>query len=119
VSYLVPRAREQRTREGDAVDRFGRVDILVNNAGNAIPKPFVDFTDLPPEKVAPPVVYLVHESCRLNGVVLSSSGGQVGRMVLARAGEGFASAGLTPEDVRDNIDRIVSLDQVVASGPVA
>jgi hypothetical protein len=59
-----------------------------------------------PEQVAPVVAYLAHESCPLNGEVLSASGGRVARAFVAVT-PGIWSDGLTPEVVAARIDEIV------------
>lgn len=61
-----------------------------------------------PELVSPAAVFLGHESCRLNGEVLVSGGGQVMRMVIME-NEGITKDALTPEDVADNLDRLMDL----------
>ena len=61
-----------------------------------------------PELVSPAAVFLVHESCRLNGEVLVSGGGQVMRMVIME-NEGIAKDALTPEDVADNLDQLMDM----------
>jgi NAD(P)-dependent dehydrogenase (short-subunit alcohol dehydrogenase family) len=61
-----------------------------------------------PELVSPAAVFLAHESCRLNGEVLVSGGGQVMRMVIME-NEGITKDDLTPEDVADNLDRVMDL----------
>ena len=61
-----------------------------------------------PELVSPAAVFLAHESCRLNGEVLVSGGGQVMRMVIME-NEGITKDALTPEDVADNLDRLMDL----------
>lgn len=53
-----------------------------------------------PEAVAPAVIYLVHESCPVNGELVISGRGRVARMFLA---ENRGIVGIsTPEEVRDN-----------------
>jgi hypothetical protein len=61
-----------------------------------------------PELVSPAAVFLAHESCRLNGEVLVSGGGQVMRMVIME-NEGITKDDLTPEDVAENLDRVMDL----------
>jgi NAD(P)-dependent dehydrogenase (short-subunit alcohol dehydrogenase family) len=56
---------------------------------------------LPAEPVAAVVAWLAHESCDATGWILSAAGGHVGRIFLG-ATPGFASASLTPEEVRDH-----------------
>ena len=61
-----------------------------------------------PELVSPAAVFLAHESCTLNGEVLVSGGGQVMRMVIME-NEGISKDVLTPEDIADNLDRLMDL----------
>jgi NAD(P)-dependent dehydrogenase (short-subunit alcohol dehydrogenase family) len=61
-----------------------------------------------PELVSPAAVFLAHESCPLNGEVLVSGGGQVMRMVIVE-NEGITKDDLTPEDVAENLDRLMDL----------
>jgi NAD(P)-dependent dehydrogenase (short-subunit alcohol dehydrogenase family) len=61
-----------------------------------------------PALVSPAAVFLAHESCRLNGEVIVSGGGQVMRMVIME-NEGITKDALTPEDIADNLDRLMDL----------
>jgi len=61
-----------------------------------------------PELVSPAAVFLAHESCPLNGEVLISGGGQVMRMIIME-NEGITKDALTPEDVAENLDRLMDL----------
>ena len=60
---------------------------------------------LDPRLVAPVAAWLVHEDCPVTGEVYSAGGGRVARFFVGLT-EGYASPDLTPEDVRDNLDRI-------------
>ena len=57
-----------------------------------------------PELVSPPAVYLAHESCKLNGEILVSGGGQVLRIAIMQ-NEGITSDTLA-EVVTEQIDTI-------------
>ncbi len=61
-----------------------------------------------PELVAPVAAFLAHESCELNGVVLVAGAGQVMRMAVLQ-NEGFTKDDLTPEDIVDNLDRVMDI----------
>src|ERR1700674_1572768 len=61
-----------------------------------------------PELVSPAAVFLAHESCSLNGEVLVSGGGQVMRLVVME-NEGITKDALTPEDIAENMDRLMDL----------
>jgi NAD(P)-dependent dehydrogenase (short-subunit alcohol dehydrogenase family) len=56
---------------------------------------------LDPGLVSPLVTYLVHESCEPSGRVFSVGGGRVAEVFLAET-QGYTSASLSPEDVRDH-----------------
>jgi NAD(P)-dependent dehydrogenase (short-subunit alcohol dehydrogenase family) len=60
---------------------------------------------LPPEAVAPAVVFLAHASCQLRGEILSAAGGAVRRYLLGETA-GYRSGALTPEEVAMNVARI-------------
>ena len=61
-----------------------------------------------PERVSPAAVFLAHESCRLNGEVPVSGGGQVLRIAIVET-EGITSETITPETVAENIDKIMDM----------
>src|ERR671919_1417668 len=60
---------------------------------------------LDPRLVAPVAAWLVHEDCPVTGEVYSAGGGRVARFFVGLT-EGYANPELTPEDVRDNLDRV-------------
>jgi NAD(P)-dependent dehydrogenase (short-subunit alcohol dehydrogenase family) len=62
----------------------------------------------PPELASPAAVYLAHDSCPLNGVILVAGGGQVLRMAFAES-EGYRSDALTADEVAAHIDQIVDM----------
>jgi NAD(P)-dependent dehydrogenase (short-subunit alcohol dehydrogenase family) len=57
--------------------------------------------------VPPAMAYLAHESCRLNGEILSVGGGKVSRYFLAETKGWQGSADLAPEDVAAHLDEIL------------
>jgi NAD(P)-dependent dehydrogenase (short-subunit alcohol dehydrogenase family) len=61
-----------------------------------------------PELCSPAAVYLAHESCPLNGVMLVSGGGQIMRMAFSQ-NTGFTSEEPTLESIADNIDTITDM----------
>jgi NAD(P)-dependent dehydrogenase (short-subunit alcohol dehydrogenase family) len=65
-------------------------------------------TIFPPELASPAAVYLAHESCPLNGVMLCCGGGQVLRMAIMQ-NDGFTSENMTMEVIAANIDEIVDM----------
>ncbi len=60
---------------------------------------------LAPELVTPIVTYLAHEDCPVSGEVYSVGGGRVAR-VFVGVTPGHFDPDLTPEGVRDNLDKI-------------
>lgn len=62
----------------------------------------------PPELASPAAVYLAHESCSLNGVVLVAGGGQVLRLAVME-NQGFMSDAMSPETVAANIGQAVDM----------
>src|SRR5690242_10943234 len=66
-----------------------------------------------PELVSPVVVFLASEQCQLNHEILTVGGGGVARTVIA-LGRGWRpgpAQQMTPEAVRDNLDRIMDMAQ--------
>jgi NAD(P)-dependent dehydrogenase (short-subunit alcohol dehydrogenase family) len=63
-----------------------------------------------PELCSPAAVYLAHESCPLNGVMLVCGGGQVMRMGF-KQNQGLKSADLTVEEIAENIGSITDMSQ--------
>jgi hypothetical protein len=72
-----------------------------------------------PQLVAPAVVYLMSDQCRLNGEIVYAGHGHVRRVVLAST-DGIHSGEMTPELIADNWDGISRLDPLhVASDLVS
>jgi NAD(P)-dependent dehydrogenase (short-subunit alcohol dehydrogenase family) len=69
----------------------------------------------PPELCSPGAVYLAHESCPLNGVMLVCGGGQVMRVAFMQ-NSGFKSSTLTVEDIAENLDKIVDMSAAANIG---
>jgi NAD(P)-dependent dehydrogenase (short-subunit alcohol dehydrogenase family) len=72
------------------------------------PKEMFESLPFPAEAVSPAAVYLAHESCKLNGEVLVSGGGQVLRIAILET-QGITSDALTPEVVAENIDNVLDM----------
>src|SRR5205085_488586 len=64
---------------------------------------------LDPARVSPVVTWLVHESCLMNGEVLSVAAGRVARFFLGLT-PGFLDEELTAESVRDHLDEVRNED---------
>ena len=62
----------------------------------------------PPELASRAAVYLAHDSCALNGVVLACGGGQAARLAFS-GNDGFRSGAMSPELIADNIDQVVDM----------
>jgi len=58
--------------------------------------------------VVPVAAFLAHESCPVTGEMFSSTGTNVGRIILA-ATPGHTQENMTLEAIRDNWERIYSL----------
>jgi NAD(P)-dependent dehydrogenase (short-subunit alcohol dehydrogenase family) len=61
--------------------------------------------NMDPSLVSPVVAYLCHESCKVTGEIYSAAAGRVGRIFIG-ACQGIYDPELTPEKVRDNLDKI-------------
>ena len=92
----------------DNVDMDIRVNAIAPVANTTLAKSFfashpeLKTEKLTPAHVSPVVLYLCHESCPLNGELLSVAAGRVARIFWATA-PGFYSAALTSEQVAANL----------------
>lgn len=84
--------------------------IDVPGMAEALPPGTIDFlrAQMGPHWIAPVAAYLLHESCPLNGEVLSAGGGSVSRMAMVNSA-GIAADTLSVEDVASRIDEILDL----------
>jgi hypothetical protein len=69
----------------------------------------------PPELASPAAIYLAHESCPLNGVMLVCGGGQVLRLAFSE-NEGFRSDDMSPEAIAGNVDEIIDMSAALPVG---
>jgi NAD(P)-dependent dehydrogenase (short-subunit alcohol dehydrogenase family) len=69
----------------------------------------------PPELASPAAIYLAHETCRLNGVVLVSGGGDVLRMAIME-NQGVKFDTVTPEAIAGRIDDVISMNDARVFG---
>jgi hypothetical protein len=77
------------------------------------PERFAPLGDVfPPELCSPAAVYLAHEACPLNGVMLVCGGGQVMRMGF-KQNQGLTSPALSVEEIAENIGRIIDTSESV------
>jgi NAD(P)-dependent dehydrogenase (short-subunit alcohol dehydrogenase family) len=87
--------------------RMSTPDIL-SHVYEAPKDAFESTKQFAPELVSPVAVFLAHESCRLNGEVLISGGGQVQRIAIMETA-GITSDALTPEVVAENLDQVMDM----------
>ena len=82
-------------------------------------RPVADFGSMlstfPPELASPAAVYLAHDSCPLNGVILVCGGGQVLRIAILM-NQGVTSAAMSPETIAANVDKIIDMSGAVNVG---
>ena len=96
----------------DNVDMDVRVNSIAPVANTTLAKSFFEShpelstEKLTPAHVSPVVLYLCHESCALNGELISVAAGRVARIFTATA-PGFYSAALTSEQVADNLTTVM------------
>jgi NAD(P)-dependent dehydrogenase (short-subunit alcohol dehydrogenase family) len=96
----------------DTSDLDIRVNSIAPIAYTALAKDFFDshptvnVERLSTASVSPVVLYLAHESCRLNGELLSVAAGRVARICTITA-PGLYSDDLTSEQVAENLEKIM------------
>jgi NAD(P)-dependent dehydrogenase (short-subunit alcohol dehydrogenase family) len=66
----------------------------------------------PAELVSPMFAYLAHESCELTGGLFDSSAGTINARVFGTT-PGYSNVELTIEDVRDHLDQLLDIDNLV------
>jgi NAD(P)-dependent dehydrogenase (short-subunit alcohol dehydrogenase family) len=67
-----------------------------------------NMVDYPPELASPAAVYLAHESCTLNGVILVCGGGRVLRMAFSQ-NDGYATDDMTVEAIAEHIGEVTDM----------
>jgi NAD(P)-dependent dehydrogenase (short-subunit alcohol dehydrogenase family) len=72
-------------------------------------------TIFPPELASPAAVYLAHESCPLNGVMLCCGGGQVLRMAIMQ-NEGVTDENLTMEVIAARLSQVIDMSDAANVG---
>jgi NAD(P)-dependent dehydrogenase (short-subunit alcohol dehydrogenase family) len=77
--------------------------------------PTVDVAKLTTAKVSPAVLYLAHESCSLNGELLSVAAGRVARICTITA-PGLYSEDLTSEQLADNLGTVMDPTGYIVPG---
>ena len=96
VNGIAPRAQTRMGTDEETSKIFHR------KVGN----PPEIMSRMQPERVAPAMAYLAHESCRLNGELIAAGAGEVQR-VFVKTTKGVSSDNLTPEFIAENLDRIL------------
>ena len=71
---------------------------------------------LDPERVAPVVAYLAHESTEMTGEIFSVGGGRIARAFVGVTRGYLTDDEVTAELVRDQIDAICNLDDFLIPG---
>jgi NAD(P)-dependent dehydrogenase (short-subunit alcohol dehydrogenase family) len=67
------------------------------------------------ERSSPAAIYLAHDSCPFNGVLLAAGGGQVMRMALME-NEGFLSDDISVESIAAHAEQILDMSQATHLG---
>ncbi|TDS16226.1 NAD(P)-dependent dehydrogenase (short-subunit alcohol dehydrogenase family) [Sphingobacterium paludis] len=103
-----------RQTAGEGLGDHIHANILMPAAFSKIVKDNIGDTDmgkwmeenLTAESVSNGILYFLHEDCNITGEALTVQGGRIGRVYFAST-LGYYKDGLTPEDVRDNIGKIM------------
>jgi NAD(P)-dependent dehydrogenase (short-subunit alcohol dehydrogenase family) len=69
----------------------------------------------PPENASPACLFLAHESCKLNGVLLAAGGGLVMRMSIMES-PGLKTDDMTMENIAANVDTILDMSNAFQFG---
>jgi NAD(P)-dependent dehydrogenase (short-subunit alcohol dehydrogenase family) len=69
----------------------------------------------PVELSSPACLFLAHESCKLNGVLLAAGGGMIMRMSIMESA-GFQSDDMSLENIAANVDKIIDMSSPVQFG---
>jgi NAD(P)-dependent dehydrogenase (short-subunit alcohol dehydrogenase family) len=88
--------------------RMSAPDVLAHVYGQPAERFEGSMNAFPPELASPAAIYLAHESCPLNGVVLVCGGGDVIRMAVME-NQGVRLESVTPETVAANIDAAIDM----------
>jgi NAD(P)-dependent dehydrogenase (short-subunit alcohol dehydrogenase family) len=88
--------------------RMSTPEVLAHVYGQPAELFETSMTAFPPEMASPAAVYLAHESCSLNGVVLVCGGGDVLRMAIME-NQGVKLDSVTPETIAEHIDAVIDM----------
>lgn len=91
----------------------GAATRMVAETAGDLPQAVVErfAAGMPPSLVSPVAAYLAHESCRLNGEVLSAAGGRFARVMLDITG-GWGDPDLDIAGVSDHLDDALAAENV-------
>jgi NAD(P)-dependent dehydrogenase (short-subunit alcohol dehydrogenase family) len=95
--------------------RLSAPDVLAHVYGRPAELFEKNMATYPPELSSPAALFLAHESCKLNGVLLASGGGQVLRMSIME-NAGFKTGDMTMESIAANIDQILDMSSATQFG---
>lgn len=123
LPYVTAKAAILGLSKGASLDNRDcniRINTICPVAYTPMAKPYfeahpeLDIRRLDASAVSPAVVYLAHESCELNGEVLSVAAGRVARIFTATV-PGFVASHLTAEELAKNLE--IAMDTVKYSIP--
>ena len=95
--------------------RLSAPDVLAHVYGRPAELFAKNMAAYPPELSSPAALYLAHETCKLNGVLLAAGGGLVLRMAIME-NAGFASDEMTIENIAANVDQIIDMSSAAHFG---
>lgn len=98
--------------EGLRINAISPIAATPMSPGYQTIHPELDADRMSVTRVVPALVYLAHQSCRLNGQVLHAAGGRVA-LAGTFVARGWGSDTLTAEDVASHIDEICDLTDVL------
>jgi NAD(P)-dependent dehydrogenase (short-subunit alcohol dehydrogenase family) len=95
--------------------RMSTAEVMATVSGRPaeVFKPHI--AKLTPELASPAAVWLAHDSCPYNGVILASGGGQVLRMAIME-NAGFNSSDMTLESIAAHAEQILDMSKAVHFG---
>jgi NAD(P)-dependent dehydrogenase (short-subunit alcohol dehydrogenase family) len=95
--------------------RMSTAEVMATVSGRPAEmfEPYI--TKLTPELASPAAVWLAHDSCAFNGVILAAGGGQVLRMAIME-NEGFVSDEVTLESIAAHAEQILDMSKAVHFG---
>lgn len=95
--------------------RMSSPDVLAHVYGQPAEMFATTMQAFPPELASPAAVYLAHESCQLNGVVLVCGGGDVLRMAVME-NQGVHLDAISAEVIAQNIDAVIDMSDARVFG---